>query len=115
MSELIPPKLFYLASPYSHDDPQVVTWRYEKLKTVVANLVDQNFFIFSPILHWHPVAVDHKLPTSFEFWQSYNFHMIDVCDAMFVLQLPGWDTSIGVQAEIEYCRSKDKLTFPLDV
>ncbi len=55
--------------------------------------------VFSPIAHTHPIAA-YDLPGDWAFWRRYDRAMLQRCDELAVLQLDGWEESIGVQAEI---------------
>jgi hypothetical protein len=97
--------MIYLASPYTHPDPDVVAQRVlETQRNAVALWVEHNVFVFSPIMHWHHAAVEQDLPTDAESWQGYNEHMMRFCEAVYVLCLDGWENSKGVAAEIRYAQ-----------
>lgn len=97
-------KLIYLASPYSHPDPKVVEQRYLAAVEKAAELIKAGFMVFSPIAHTHPIAVRHKLPGEFDYWEAYDRRMISHCDLLYILTIPGWRESRGVQAEIQIAR-----------
>ena len=89
----------YLASPYSHPDPAVRLRRYEQAAEACVKLCT-SIHVFSPIVHWHEIALRHVLPTEASYWWDYNRSMLRRCDSLFVLELPGWETSTGVSAEL---------------
>ena len=88
----------YLASPYSGNEQA----NYEAAARFVADRMREGYIIFSPIVHCHQIAVDYGLPGDFEFWQHYNYEMLAAAGKLWVLKLPGWEESRGVQAEILY-------------
>lgn len=101
-------KLLYLACPYSG----TVEEREERtmLATLVAaKLMDRGYNVFSPLTHSHPIAMN--LPSkNFEdydhdFWLKRDFQILENCDALVVLKLPGWEKSYGVKKEIEFAES----------
>lgn len=96
--------MIYLASPYTHVEEWRVEDRFKRACAAVARLSELGLVVYSPIVHFHPVSVRHKLPGDFAFWKRINFAMIDKADELRVLQLYGWEDSIGVKAEIEYAR-----------
>jgi hypothetical protein len=57
--------------------------------------------VFSPISHSHPIALDHDLPRGWEFWGRIDEVFVKLCHAVYVLQLPGWEESHGVQEELK--------------
>jgi ParB/RepB/Spo0J family partition protein len=98
--------LVYLASPYSADKDAIKKKRFEAACEAAARLLSQCVMIFSPIAHSHPIATIGCTPTSWEFWEKYDKTILDKCDSMIVLQLDGWEESVGVKAEIEWMESK---------
>lgn len=92
--------MIYLASPYSHPDPLERQYRYERMIEVSAQFLNQGHYVYSPIVHCHPLALAHAMPTDFLFWQHYNRHMIECADELWVIQLDGWHKSEGVAEEI---------------
>ena len=91
--------LIYLASPYSHHDKQIQEWRFQAACQQAALMMQSGKLVFSPIAHTHPIAA-FGLPGDWAFWQAYDRAMLERCDELAVLQLDGWEESIGVQAEI---------------
>lgn len=96
--------MIYLASPYSHPDPAVRQERYEQAMAAQAYLLREGVYTYSPIVACHPMALAHDLPTDAGWWQNYNFAMMSMCNWLFVLELDGWDNSVGVQAEIRWAQ-----------
>ena len=92
-------RLIYLASPYSHPDKQIQEQRFQAACQQAALMMQAGDLVFSPIAHTHPIAA-YGLPGDWSFWQAYDRAMIERCDELAVLQLDGWEESIGVQAEI---------------
>jgi len=95
------PDIAYLASPYSDKSTAVQYDRYSMAVSAVAALVRNGCFVFSPIVHSHPVAMLSDMPGDYAYWQDFDEAMLRRCDRMIVLKLQGWRTSLGVQAEIE--------------
>jgi len=94
----------YLASPYSHPDPLVMERRFEQVMEVAAKLIHSGRIIYSPILHFHPIAVSHNLPKDFTFWQIINKEILSRCDRLLVLRLVDFERSEGVRGEINHAR-----------
>ncbi len=91
----------YLASPYTHKDEEVMTFRYGKALKASARLINLGFLVFSPIVHCHPIAIAHELERDYNFWQDYSTSfLLNWAEAVAVLLLPGALNSKGVQAEI---------------
>lgn len=96
-----PAPIYYLASPYTHADPERRLRRYRAACRAAAYFIERGLIVYSPIAHGHAVACDGRpLATDFEFWQKHCLAMLGRCDGMLVLTLEGWKESRGVQAEI---------------
>lgn len=93
--------LIYLSAPYSHKDPKIMDRRAKQIDIIAGYFMNNGYMIFSPISHCHRITKIAKLPTDFEFWKSYNREMLLRCDRIYVLQLEGWEESIGVKGEIK--------------
>ena len=92
--------LIYLASPYTHVKQEVEELRYCLACRAVKEFLMRGNVVVSPIVHCHPVAVKHSLPGDIAFWKKYDLQLLKNCDAMRVLQIPGWFSSKGVSFEI---------------
>lgn len=99
--------MIYLAAPYNDRNPQVVNDRMHLVETVLALLSRDGKHAFSPLLMHYVLDKGVDLPSGFEFWDSLCFDFLKRCDEMIILTLPGWDTSRGVQAEINFCVEHD--------
>ena len=100
---MIPTKIVYVASPYSHEDPRVEEKRYELVSEAVAGLMKLHpkFYFFSPILHSHVLAREWNIEPDVG-WEIYDLKMLSVSDLLLVFKDEGWEESKGVAAEIEY-------------
>jgi hypothetical protein len=58
--------------------------------------------VYSPIVHYHEMALKFSLQTDFEYWRGVNFDMLRRADGLYVLGIEGVETSKGVQAEIKF-------------
>lgn len=92
----------YLASPYSHPDPEVRTRRFMEVCRIAARLMeDQKLVVFCPIAMNHPIAEIAGLPRNFEYWRRYDEVMLRGSQMLIAACMDGWRESVGVQAEIE--------------
>ena len=101
----------YLACPYSHPDPVVRRMRFEICNHAAGALMAQGHAVYSPISHSHPIALAHDLPAGWDFWQRQDMAMLERCQRLAVLMLPGWRDSVGVMAEI---REALRLGLPVE-
>lgn len=93
--------LYYLATPYSHENKDVMEERFHQVTAAAGKLLNMGYVIYSPITHGRPIAQATKLPHHWEFWERLDRVMLSRADGLIVLNLPGWDTSVGVTAEIQ--------------
>ncbi len=94
-------KLTYLATPYTHPNPDVSIARFRLVNKVAGDLMRMGHIVFSPISMSHPIAMESGLPTDWDFWKDFDVAYIECSCQMIVLCLEGWEESTGVQAEIE--------------
>ena len=97
--------MIYLASPYSDPNPDVVEQRYLNTMKCLAELIRQGKFVWSPIVHCHPMAHTHNLPKDAKYWSRFSIDFLRRADGIYVLKLPGWKDSLGVQEEIKFADS----------
>lgn len=91
----------YLASPYTHPQLYVELERYHAAERAAVWLLQRKVWVYSPIVHCHPLALKYKLPTDYDFWRQYNQAMIMSAYDLIVLALDGWANSKGVKDEIK--------------
>lgn len=101
--------MIYLASPYSHPDPDVRTHRWSQVLDATAELMRQGLTVYSPIVHSHHVALFHDLPGDWAFWRDHCLGMLRRADQLLVLTLDGWTDSTGVLAEIHAAQDRRLL------
>lgn len=95
-------KMIYLACPYTcRNNPNTSEARY-KIATIVAGSLMKDYVVFSPLTHSHPVSELGLAPHfDWDFWQRQDFAMIRKADEFWVLTIPGWQKSVGVQDELK--------------
>ena len=101
----IPPlstkEIWYLASPYTTDNPYVRHLRFLRVTDIAGRLIEQGYFLFCPITQSHSIVTHSPLiGTSWEYWKDFDLEMLNRVDGLLVYTLPGWKASVGVQAEI---------------
>ncbi len=92
--------MIYLAQPYTDPDTRVRESRYDAALRVTADYTKLGFLIYSPIVHYHNIAVRFHLPGDFTFWRELNFRALSRCSEIWILPLEGWEKSLGLRAEI---------------
>jgi hypothetical protein len=101
-------KKIYLASPYYHKNHDIREQRFISVCKKAGELMNQGYFVYSPIAHSHPIAVQCELPKDWVFWEQYDIEYIKWVDEVWILQLDGWSKSKGISAEIEIAKSIGK-------
>ena len=89
----------YLASPYNAGDEALELARYHAAEHCTVWLLRRQNWVYSPIVHCHHIATKYDLPREFEYWEKYNFAMLQFARALYVLDIPGWRESRGVSGE----------------
>lgn len=97
--------MIYLASPYAHEDVQVMEERFEQAARAAFLIMRKEICCYSPIAHNHPIAVRFDLPRTWDFWQLMDLPMLAKANQLWVLKLLGWELSKGVAAETAFARS----------
>jgi hypothetical protein len=94
--------LFYLATPYTKYSLGIEE-AYKAACAQTALLLEAGIPIFCPIAHTHGPAIVGKIDPSINntLWIKLDQEFINVCRAVIVCKLGGWDQSIGVRMEID--------------
>lgn len=93
--------MIFISSPYNHPDADVRLQRFKATIDYNAQLLNKGLICFSPIVYGHTIAVEHKLPTDWEFWNRFCSAFLKNSKKMHVLCLPGWEESTGIKEEIK--------------
>lgn len=102
--------LTYLACPYTSPSSLVRGMRFSAVNRAFATLMKfRNWNVFSPITHSHPV---HEIGLSgdWTYWKRVDTEYLRLSKRLVVLTLEGWDTSVGVRAEIKIAK---RLKIPI--
>lgn len=94
--------MIYLASPYSHPDPVVRSYRASKAIAYAYQRLQMGEAIFSPVAYGHQFALMGQLPTDHLYWERLNNSFLVASEELRVLKIAGWENSAGVQAEIKF-------------
>jgi hypothetical protein len=106
-----PQNLIYLASPYSNDAPLDHTQRasaekrlarFNVVTEVARQLVEKKVVVYSPLTMTHPIDVRMNHDPGSDFWVVFDETFMQYCTGVYVLKIPGWEASSGVQREIKY-------------
>ena len=107
-SKRVPGSLWYIASPYSHPDPKVVEARVRELKECVTSMIKNysSAVPFSPVLYTLSLQESGLVGSPPEGWYAFDLAFLRKADRLIVLELEGWESSIGVALEIAFAQSR---------
>lgn len=91
--------MIYLASPWSHQNPEVRKQRHADVLQATVALLRAGHLVYSPIVYSVPLH-EAGLDGSWETWEKFDRAIIQRCSFLWVLCLDGWLESKGVSAEI---------------
>lgn len=104
-------KLYYLASPFSHELDSVREARFETAVYVTDRLLKLGVNVFSPIVHSHPIDC-RTGKKDWQFWAPLDHSILSRCDELLVLLTPGWYESVGVADEVRWAT---ELGIPISI
>jgi hypothetical protein len=90
----------FVAGPYNHPDPLVMSERLHKITGRCASLFIEGMSPISPLLVGLNMARHANLPTDTDTWRVFSETLLKGCDELQVLMLEGWKDSKGVGYEI---------------
>lgn len=102
-------KTVYIASPFTHEDPNVQEDRFFDVTCVAADLTEKFGYAFIlPITQSHMMSkANPKLDGKFDFWEKIDLTFVSKSDEVWVVMLDGWENSVGVSREIEFAKSNN--------
>jgi len=99
--------LTYLASPYSKY-PLGREQAFKEVCKKAADLMDDGYEIFCPIAHSHPIEKIGMIGTrDGDYWLKQDMSVLQHCKKLIVYMMPGWDTSYGVNKEVEFAKNNN--------
>lgn len=101
--------MIYIASPYSHPNPEIRQVRFEQVCVYVRQLMAKGVVCFSPIAYGHQFSL-RGAPTDYKSWADFNDTILIACSEMHILMCYGWEASKGIQYEI---RRANDLGLPI--
>lgn len=106
--------LGYLATPYTKFEDGLDA-AFIAACQLGARLLKAGLFVYSPIVHLHPMAREGRLdPLDLDLFYPHNTVMMERCDALLIAHLPGWEQSAGIAMEIDFFAGHDKPIFDVE-
>lgn len=97
--------MIYIAMPYTKLTALQREYYFHLSCWLAAKMFNERKQVFIPNLFAHPIASKYNLPVEWEFWKDYDEKFLSICTELWVIQLKGWEESVGVNAEIEYAKA----------
>jgi hypothetical protein len=104
-------KSIYLATPYTHLDPNYVERRFVMACEIAGELMKMGYIVFCPIAHTHPIAVANPDMPRFDpdYWIEFDRFFLAACDIMVIADImDGWKESRGIAKEIVIAKDLGK-------
>jgi hypothetical protein len=108
-------KRIFIISPYTHDDPEIVSMRVVATERYFLKLIADGHFPVSVIVACHHLTERYKIPATYNFWSEYCTSEMSTCDEVHMLKLLGWESSVGVKSEREIAASLGQTVQPIEV
>ena len=106
--------LLYVATPYSKY-PGGLDEAFKDAASITGRLIKAGLNVYSPIVHSHPCALYGKIdPHNHDIWLPYNATMMDKSEALLVIKMFTWESSVGIAHEIEWFNNARKPVHYLD-
>lgn len=105
---------WYVCTPYTKY-PAGIDKAFDHACIVSAKLIRLGFKVFCPIAHTHPIAQYGFDPKDGALWLEQDKPVFDRAEGVVVAMMDGWETSAGIQQEIEWAREQGKTIIYLEV
>ena len=102
--------MIYLASPYTHGDPWIEEARVTATAVIASHFIEQGFPIFAPTLHGHFIEQESMTELKYSKWLEHGAQFLRIATELWVMDLPGWNKSSGIDFELHQWRVLGKET-----
>jgi len=111
---MISVNLEFLSMPFTHIDPMIEGQRIHIAQYICSELSKQKRIVYSPIIHFVPIAKKFGMLTDWKYWEELCKSMVVRCSQVTLLKFDGWDQSVGVAGELEVARVYEKKVEQID-
>ncbi len=99
--------MIYLASPMSHPSQAILDLRLHIATAEAGLLMSGELHIYCPAALSLGLQVVEALPQwEHSKWMRYDEELFKICDALYVVEIVGWEESKGVGIEIEWAKAR---------
>jgi hypothetical protein len=88
--------------------------RFRLACKIAGALMAKGHYVFSPIAHSHPIALHSNIGGAWAQWQDFCTLMVNRCDQLGIVALPGWSKSVGIAEEAAIAAHLGKPIFLID-
>lgn len=103
----------FLATPYTDSDRRVLEDREYLASEVAAKLLNRDQCVYSPITYGYALAQRFDLPHDYNFWLIFNDALLERASALYIIDTPGWQTSLGVRHEFDFAHQRKLPTYTI--
>lgn len=114
-------KLLYIAHPFTASSDEEQLRRLRSATHVLEVAATWGVPVYSPITHLarvgvlrRPLGADRWFEHDEEVYYAHGLAMLERCDALVVVEHPGWEMSTGVALEVEAARRAGMPVHHLD-
>ena len=98
----------FVSSPYNHNSVSVRSAHFEDVCKVCAHFAAElRMIVYSPIVHWHPIAAIYDLPKGHEYWKEADETMLSKAREMIIIHMEGTEESAGIENETRFCNQNN--------
>ena len=104
-------KVIFISAPFNNVDKDTIRENVKQQARYAVHLLKKDICFVSPILTGTKILDFYNLDSRYNAWSLMCVQYIDLCTEVHILDLPGWNKSKGVLAEIRYAQANDKKIF----
>ena len=106
--------MFFISPvPYTHSDPAVVEQRVREIRGIAARVINECPWVvpFVPTSYTHDLA---PFCPGVDWVERIDLWLLGLLDGMIICKQPGWEASVGIQREMEFCMKNGILFIAAD-
>ncbi len=102
--------MIYVGTPYTASCPATMRYRGEISMAYASRLFEQGRLAISPIgmSEYKVPRLSYKVEPDWATWGDLCIKLLSACDEMHIIKLAGWQDSVGLAEEINYCKANSK-------
>lgn len=110
-------KKIFVAGPFNHPDQKVMDYRTKTIAEYCVKIFNEGNFPVSALLSGLSFAKYSCLPvpTDTETWRAFSKAYVKGCDEVHVLKVDGWETSSGLETEVQTAKAENIPVLYFDI